>query len=283
MNYNSVFKQDLFKDQVIIITGGGTGIGRCIAHELASLGAIVALGSRKVENLESTKQEIEDAGGKAFVYECNIREPESTHAFVQALLKAHGRIDGLVNNGGGQFMSPAQYISPNGWNAVVDTNLTGTWNMTQAVFNAYMEANGGQVVSILMEHAKGYPLMAHSGAARAGVENLTKSLAIEWAPQNVCINAVAAGVINSSGLQRYPDEVKAMLPMIAKKLPAQRFGSESEISAMVTFLLSPAASFITGQTMWVDGGGSLYTTIYEMPEHDNWSAPFDGFSEDDNG
>lgn len=279
--YQSVFRPDLFAGQVIIVTGGGTGIGRCIAHELASLGAKVVLGSRKVENCETVKAEIEAAGGQAFAGVCNIRDRDSVQAFVDQVLTAYGRIDGLVNNGGGQFISPAQYISPKGWNAVIDTNLTGTWNVTQVVQQAYMEAHGGAIVSITMENKRGYPGMAHSGAARAGVENLTKSLAVEWARFGIRVNAVAPGLIDSSGLKNYPEEIQAQLPEFGRAIPAKRFGTESEIAALVTFLLSPAASYITGQTIWADGGHSLWSMNYPIEDHERFTPPYQGFEDSD--
>lgn len=276
MAYRSIFRPDLFKDQVIVITGGGTGIGRCIAHELANLGAIVALGSRNVEKPQAVKAEIEAAGGQAFAGECNIRELASVQAFVGAVLEQYGQINGLVNNGGGQFLSPAHLISPNGWRAVIDTNLNGTWNMTQTVMLEYMQDHGGAIVNITMENARGYPGMAHSGAARAGVENLTKSLAIEWSHFGIRVNSVAPGLIDSSGLQNYPPEIQAQIGEFTKKIPAKRMGSESEIAASVTFLLSPAAAFITGHILRVDGGGSLWAMPYEVSDHDAWPAPYQG-------
>jgi citronellol/citronellal dehydrogenase len=280
MTYRSVFRPDLFADRVVIVTGGGTGIGRAIAHELASLGAVVALGARKAERCESVKAEIEAAGGRAFAGTCNIRDRDSAQAFVASVMEAYGRIDGLVNNGGGQFISPAQYISPKGWQAVIDTNLTGTWNMTQIVQQASMEAQGGAIVSITMENARGYPGMAHSGAARAGVENLTRSLAVEWARFGIRVNAVAPGLINSSGLQNYPEAIQEQLPEFRKAIPAKRFGTEGEIAAAVTFLLSPAASYITGQTLWVDGGHSLWSMNYPIEDHAHFPPGYDGFAED---
>lgn len=281
MKFRSVFRPDLFADQVVLITGGGTGIGRCIAHELASLGAVVAIGSRRRRKVEETQAEIIAAGGKCFAGECNIRDRESVEQFVKAVLAEYGRIDGLVNNGGGQFLSPAHMISPKGWHAVIETNLTGTWNMTQIVFNSYMREHGGAIVNITMENARGYPGMAHSGAARAGVENLTKTLAVEWSRFGVRINSVAPGLINSSGLANYPPEIQAQMGEFAKSIPAKRFGSESEVSGMVVFLLSPAASYISGETIWVDGAYSLWSTPYPLEDHDRWQPPYEGFETND--
>jgi len=280
MSYQSIFRKDLFQNQVIIVTGGGTGIGRCIAHELASLGATVALGSRKVEKPQAVKAEIEVNGGNAFAHECNIRDRESVSAFVKAVLDEYGRIDGLVNNGGGQFMSPAQLISPKGWNAVVDTNLTGTWNMTQTVMLEAMQETGGAIVNITMENKRGFPLMAHSAAARAGVESLTKTLAIEWARFGIRINAVAPGLIESSGLQNYPEEIQAQIAGFTNFIPAKRMGTESEIASMVTYLLSEGASYVTGQTIWVDGANSLWSMPYPIEDHENWQTPHNGFDEE---
>jgi citronellol/citronellal dehydrogenase len=279
MAYKSIFRNDLFAGQTMIVTGGGTGIGRCIAHELASLGATVALGSRKVESCETVKAEIEAAGGKALAGTCNIRERESVEVFVKMVLAETGRVDGLVNNGGGQFLSPAQMISPKGWHAVIETNLTGTWNMTQIVFSEFMESHGGAIVNITMDNARGYPGMAHSGAARAGVENLTKTLAVEWAQFGIRMNSVAPGLINSSGIGNYPPEIQAQIGEFAKTIPAKRFGTEDEVSSVVTFLLSPGASFMSGETVWVDGAGSLWAMPYRVEDHDRWQPPYDGFEE----
>jgi citronellol/citronellal dehydrogenase len=202
---------------------------------------------------------------------CNIRDPEAVEGLWRDVAARHGRIHGLVNNGGGQFMSPAEAITPKGWHAVVESNLTGTFYMTQAAFKHGMRAYGGAIVNIVMENWRGYPGMAHSGAARAGVVNLTQSLALEWAPYGIRINAVAPGTINSSGLAHYPPEVQAGIAGIARETPAGRMGSESEIASAVLFLLSPAAAYISGATLRVDGASSLYRLPgHIIPEHSPW-------------
>lgn len=271
MGSGSIFRAGLFDGKTVIVSGGGTGIGRAIARELATLGATVVICSRAPEHLEPTRAEIAAAGGKVTALPCNIRDPEAVAAFFKAVAERHGPVDGLVNNGGGQFLSPAEAITPKGWHAVVETNLTGTFYMARAALEAGMRARGGAIVNIVMEMWRGFPGMAHSGAARAGVVNLTQTLAVEWAQYGVRINAVAPGIINSSGLKHYPPEIQAQLASTIKDVPAQRAGTESETAAAVVFLLSPAAAFISGATLRVDGAGSLYRPQgYVVPEHTPW-------------
>ncbi len=276
MQYRSVFRDGLFDQQVIIVSGGGTGIGRCIAHELSSLGAAVVLCSRKLEKLEPTRDELLAAGGQAFAIACDVRNLEQVEALMQTVLERYGRIDGLVNNGGGQFVSPAESISPNGWRAVVETNLTGTFQMTKAAMLHYMREHGGAVVNILMDLWSGFPGMAHSSAARAGVDNLTKTLAVEWAQYHIRVNSVAPGIIKSSGLANYPPSV---LENIESPIPVKRLGSESEVASAVTFLLSPGASYITGATLRVDGASSLWRSSYEVSDHTP-TPPYIGFEDE---
>lgn len=275
MTYRSVFRDDLFNEQVIIISGGGTGIGRCIAHELASLGATVVICSRKSLNIERTRDEILADGGKALALPCDIRQAEQVEMLMDTIMERLGRIDGLVNNGGGQFISPAEEIRLKGWNAVIETNLTGAFLMCKQAMLHSMRDHGGAIVNILMDLWSGFPGMAHSSAARAGVENLTKTLAVEWAAYHIRVNSVAPGIIQSSGLSNYDPSI---LKDIASTVPFKRLGSESEVAAAVTFLLSPAASYITGDTIRVDGASSLWRTNYEIAEHTP-PAPFTGFEE----
>lgn len=277
--YHSVFRPDLFAEQTIIVTGGGTGIGRAIAHELASLGAHVVLASRTEEHLLRVRDEIEQAGGSATVQVCNIRDEEQVRNLFDVALDTRGRIDGVVNNGGGQFLSPAEHISRNGWHAVVDTNLNGTFLMCREAFNRWMGEHGGAIVNIVSEMWRGFPGMAHSGAARAGVVNLTQTLAVEWARAGVRVNAVAPGLIRSSGLQQYGEAMQPIIEQMVQHLPAKRMGTEGEVAAAVTFLLSPAAAYISGATLRVDGASSLWRQAWEVEDHTNAPAPFMGFDD----
>jgi NAD(P)-dependent dehydrogenase (short-subunit alcohol dehydrogenase family) len=189
----------------------------------------------------------------------------------------HGRLDFLVNNAGGQFASPAAAIRPKGWRAVVDTNLNGTFFVSQAAFKHGMARRGGAVVNIVADVWNGFPGMAHTGAARAGVINLTKTLATEWAAAGVRVNSVAPGIILSSGMKNYPPHILKMVMGIVEKIPASRIGTEAEVSAAVAFLLSPAAAYITGETIRVDGAGSLQKTpMLPMMPHDK-SPSWNGF------
>ncbi|MAE94469.1 MAG: 2,4-dienoyl-CoA reductase [Deltaproteobacteria bacterium] len=275
--FDSVFRPGLFAGQVHVVTGGGTGIGRCIAHELACLGAHVVVTGRRPEPLEETVDEIEAAGGEASFKLMNIRDEEQVAAVVGEIVAERGRLDGLVNNAGGQFPSPAEKIPAKGWRAVVDTNLNGTFIVSQAVFNHWMGEHGGAIVSIAADMWVGYPGMAHTGAARAGVVNLTRTLGLEWVRHGVRVNAVAPGVILSSGMLNYPPEVIARAAKGSRGFPPSRLGTESEVSAAVAFLLSPAAAFITADTLRVDGGASLYKTHFTpMGNHDRLPS-WDGF------
>ncbi|MEM7538904.1 MAG: SDR family oxidoreductase [Chloroflexota bacterium] len=276
MTYQSIFRSNLFDNQTILTTGGGTGIGRAIAIELASLGAHVILAARKEERLASTAADIAESGGNVSYYPVNIRQDESVEALFDQILENHGTLHAVVNNAGGQFMSPAEKINQKGWHAVVETNLTGTFLMCRQAFNRVFAKQGGSIVNIVAEMWRGFPGMSHTGAARAGVVNLTKTLAVEWAYAGVRINAVAPGTIDGHGLTQYPDEVKPFLDAAKDEIPYKRLGTEQEIAATVTFLLSPAAAYISGETICVDGASSLWRKRWEIPNHDRAPKPFDG-------
>jgi len=253
MQYGSVFAPGLFAGKVVIVTGGGSGIGRCVAHELAALGAQVALVGRKIEKLQQVATEIAQDGGLASTHVCDIRQEEAVKQTVAAIVAAHGPIDGLVNNAGGQFMTPLEAISAKGWEAVVNTNLTGGFLMARECYLQSMNKTGGAIVNIVADMWGSMPGMGHSGAARAGMVSLTETAALEWAGKGVRVNAVAPGYIASSGMDNYPVEVGPMLREMAKTIHMGRFGTEAETAAGIVFLLSPAASFISGTTLRIDG------------------------------
>lgn len=276
MATSSVFRPGLFNHKVAIITGGGTGIGKAISEELLGLGCSVVISSRKKERLEEAAQEMKQrippsSPASVTPLQCNIRNQDEVKALVSSVLKQHGRIDFLVNNGGGQFTSIAEHISSKGWKAVIDTNLTGTFYCCQEVYTAWMKQHGGAIVNIIADMWKGFPGMAHTGAARAAVDNLTKTLAIEWAASGVRVSSVAPGTIFSkTAMENY----KELGPSIFKRSipfsPAKRLGVPEEISSAVCFLLSPAASYISGATLKVDAGQSLYHSMWEIPDHEAW-------------
>ena len=253
MSYGSVFAPGLFAGKVIVITGGGSGIGRCTAHELAALGATVALVGRKLEKLQTVLNEVLDDGGKASAHACDIRDEEAVQKTVTEIVAAHGRIDGLVNNAGGQYMTPLEAINAKGWQAVINTNLTGGFLMARECYTQSMNKSGGSIVNIVADMWGSMPGMGHSGAARAGMVSFTETAAIEWAGKGVRVNAVAPGYIASSGMDHYPPEAGPMLREMAKTVPLGRFGTEAETAAGIVFLLSPAAAFISGSTLRIDG------------------------------
>ena len=255
--YASVFRQGVFDGHTVMVTGGGSGIGRCVAHEVASLGAVVVITGRKAEKLEQTAAEIRDDGGEASYYCFDIRDEDAVRSAVAAILNDHGRIDGLVNNAGGQFPMLAEAISKKAWESVLSTNLTGGFLVSREVYGQCMKSSGGAIVNMLANVWDGMPLMAHSGAARAGMMNLTQSLALEWAPQ-VRVNAVAPGYVASSGLDTYDPAIAGPIADASIQFtPLKRFAEEAEVSAAVVYLLSPAAAYLTGCCIRIDGGASL--------------------------
>ncbi len=276
--FDSIFRPGLFEDQVFLVTGGGTGIGRCIAHELAALGALTIVAGRREEPLQAVVSEIEAAGGRAAFVPLNIRDAEAVDAAVAALVEEHGRLDGVVNNAGGQFPVKAEELSPRGWNAVVDTNLNGTRWVSQAAFrHAFERQKRGAVVNIVADVWVGAPGMAHTGAARAGVMNLTVTLAGEWARHGVRVNAVAPGPILTSGLATYPEALQKRTLDEVKVTPPSRLGTESEVSSAVVYLLSPAATYVSGEVMKVDGATSIYKNPVVPLGHHDPTPRWDGF------
>jgi len=263
-----VFTPGILDGDVAVVTGGGSGIGLATAAELVRAGARVAICGRTLEKLEAARAEIaasvgDDDAERVHVATCDIREPEQVGTFVAGVIARWGQIDILVNNAGGQFPSPAQMITPNGFLAVVKNNLIGTFHVAREVANASMiPRKHGRIVNVIANIYRGFPGMAHTGAARAGVENLTMSLAVEWSQFGIRVNAVAPGVIASSGTKRYPPE---LLKMAIQASPARRAGTVDEVAASIVFLVSPAAQFITGATLRIDGGQSLWGDTWQLP------------------
>ncbi|KAL4609007.1 peroxisomal trans-2-enoyl-CoA reductase [Arapaima gigas] len=282
MAASSVFRAGLFNSRVAIVTGGGTGIGKAISHELLCLGCSVVISSRKLERLQQAAKELSErippsSPAKVTAIQCNIRNEDEVKNLIESTLKLHGKIDFLVNNGGGQFSSPVEQMSTKGWNAVIDTNLTGTFLCCREVYNAWMKEHGGAIVNIIADMWKGFPGMAHTGAARAAVDNLTKSLAIEWASSGVRINSVAPGtIISKTAVANYKELGPKLFEMSVPFSPAKRLGVPEEISPAVCFLLSPAASYITGTSLRVDAGQSLYRSMWDIPDHSAWPEPPEG-------
>jgi citronellol/citronellal dehydrogenase len=276
MTYDSIFRPGLFAGQTVVVTGGGSGIGRCTAHELKALGARVALVGRTPAKLEQVKEELGDPD--TFTFAADLREETEVKAAVDGVLKWGGRIDGLVNNAGGQFPAPLKDISLNGWNAVIRNNMTATFLMSKEVYLRWMEGNGGAIVNVGADFELGMPGMGHNGAARAGQTNLTYTASVEWAHSGVRVNSVIPGFIASSGLDRYPERAHDVLRGVKGKVPLKRHGTESEIAGAIVYLLSPAAAYVTGIALRVDGGlhNNAKSNFYEVPDHDR-SKPFNGF------
>jgi len=275
-HYRSVFHHGLFTGQTVWVTGGGSGIGRCVAHELAALGAKVVISGRTQAKLDAVAAEILEDGGLCVSTAFDIRDEDAVKAGVAAVIAQHGSVAGLVNNAGGQFPAPLLAISKKGFDAVVANNLTGGFLMMRELFNQCMQQHGGSIVNMTADFRNGMPGMGHSGAARAGMANLTATAAFEWAHAGVRVNAVAPGWIASSGMDTYGGAMKSIIPKLKQHVPLRRMGVEAEVSAAIVFLLSAGASFISGVTLQIDGAASLGSDIFPLGTTST-SRPFDGF------
>jgi citronellol/citronellal dehydrogenase len=278
MSYNSIYRRDLFRDRIVVITGGGSGIGRCTAHELASLGAHVAIVGRNEAKLERVRCEIESDGGSMSAHVADIRDEHAVIATVERVLTEHGRIDGLVNNAGGQYRAPMKTISTKGFEAVVRSNLTGGFIFMREVYNRWMIDHGGAIVNMIADIWHGWPHFSHSAAARGGMLTLSECAATEWAESGVRVNTVAPGSIASQGLDTYEDKDTVFIRNdLTPGIPLQRFGTEAEVSAAIVYLLSPAASYITGSCIRIDGGApNARRGWWDLQPAKN-NVAFDGF------
>jgi citronellol/citronellal dehydrogenase len=261
---HQLYSDGLFSNEVVLITGGGTGIGLAAATETGLLGAEVAICGRRSEPLARAVEALESKGIEAFGAPCDIREPDAVSQYVDAVLDRFGRIDVLINNAGGQFPTTAESLSPKGFAAVVRNNLIGTWSVTHAVATkAMIPQRRGRIVNVIAQIIRGFPGMVHTGAARAGVDNMTKTLAVEWAVHGIRVNAVAPGVIVTSGTRQYPPE---LLETAEKANPLHRLGTAEEVSHLITYLACRYADFVTGQTFYIDGGASLWGEQWFIPD-----------------
>jgi citronellol/citronellal dehydrogenase len=249
-----VLREGVFEGQVALVTGAGTGLGRAMAVTFARLGADVVVAGRRVDPLRETAALVEAVGRTALYRPTDIRVPDQVEALAQAASDRFGRIDVLINNAGGQFPAAAARISPNGWRAVIETNLTGTFLMCRAVGGLMMD-RGGAIINIVMNTVdRGAPGMAHSGAARAGVVNLTRSLAVEWGRHNIRVNAVGPGIFLTAGARHEMGLSEGALGHLERLVPLGRLGDPDELAQVVAFLASPAARYITGELVCIDGG-----------------------------
>jgi citronellol/citronellal dehydrogenase len=248
---SKIFQAGLLDGQVALVTGGGSGLGRATALELAALGAQVVVCGRRLEPLEETAAAAEEGRVEARV--CDIREEDQVESLVDGVIERHGQIDLLVNNAGGQFLTPAEDITPKGFRTVIRLNVEGTWLMTHAVATRAMipDSRGGKVVNVTLSPHHGLPGMAHSSAARAAVENLTRVLSIEWARFGIRLTALAAGHFATDTLRtKYP---KAVVEGVAGTVPLQRMGTEEEFAWLVAYLASPAGDYFSGTVLTIDG------------------------------
>lgn len=248
----TVFRDGLFKDKVVMVSGGGTGLGKHAAEQFARLGASLIICGRNAERLEAAAQDLRKLGGRVMARAMTIRDPEAVATLMDEAWKEFGRVDVLVNNAGGQFASPALDIKPKGWLAVVDTNLNGTWYMMQAAAQRWKDhGQAGNIVNVIAVIWRGLPQVSHTCAARAGVVYLSKTVAVEWAPYNIRVNCLAPGTISTDAFNYYNDAGRASFQQAN---PMKHAGEPVDITEGLTYLSSEASKYITGEVLTIDGG-----------------------------
>lgn len=253
---STAYRDDLFQGQVVVVSGGGSGLGRAMGILFSRLGASVVICGRDEAKLADAKAVFAAKGHTLETQALSIRDVEAVDAFMDAVFERHGRLDVLVNNAGGQFPMAAEDITPNGWRAVIDTNLNGSWNMMQAAAKRWIErGQPGNVVNIVADIWRGLPQMAHTAAARAGVIYAAKTVAVEWARHDIRVNSLAPGCCESSAFARYPAEGAASF---TQSNPMLRAGDEWDIAEGAVYLASSASKFVTGETLTIDGGQQLW-------------------------
>lgn len=267
----TMYQDGLFKDKVALVTGGRSGIGYGVAKMYLQLDASVVIASRKEAPLAEAAEKLSEFGPCSY-HACDIRNVDEVAALAAVIQERHGHLDIVVNNAGGQFPAPAEMISEKGWAAVINNNLNGTFYLSQQMAKAFLiPQKAGIIVNIIANIYRGFPGMAHTGAARAGVDNLTKTLAQEWAEYNIRVNAIAPGVIESSGLETYPDAIRASLHEARDANLMKRFGTTEDVANAVMFYSCDLSSYVSGTTLYVDGldhlagqNMNLFTTMKQM-------------------
>lgn len=264
---DTVFAADSFSGKRVVISGGGSGIGKAAAWLLARLGAKVLICGRSYEKLMAAIKPMQEMGLDVGCKTLDIRDPEKVQTFFDEIMDELGGLDVLINNAGGQFPQPAIDFSPNGWRAVIDNNLNGTWFMMQAAAQRWRDAEKpGNIINIVTVIDRGMPDIAHTCAARAGVIYTSKTVAVEWAQYGIRVNCIAPGIIASEGMRVYPQEAVDEFP---RSNPMQRFGSSWDIAQACAYLGGDASQFMTGEVMTLDGGGRLWGELwpYKKPDY----------------
>jgi citronellol/citronellal dehydrogenase len=268
------FREGLFAGKVVLVSGAGSGIGKAIAVQFARLGARLAICGRKPEKLEATAALLARVGAEVLVRPTSIRDPDEVAKLHDEAGARFGGLDILVNNAGGQFPQAAIDFSPKGFNAVIDTNLSGTWYMMQAAARRWRDGGRpGSIVNIVAVVGRGMPGVAHTCAARAGVVALSKTVAIEWAPLSIRVNCVAPGAISTEGMNVYPDEARRELP---RSNLMKRFGEVSDVADAVAYLSGPSGAFVTGEVLTVDGGNQIWGDQWTIPRPAYFGGPAEG-------